>query len=315
MGAGGLVLLATLVIALWPATVSAASPSVAPSPGPSDRPPKRPPIEVWLDRDLPAAAEPGSSVDIGATVWDALGNEIPRMGATLFLRAVPPGDGEATEAVAIRDWPGHYRGTVEVPADGLDHIDLGVTGTVCENDACRRDDWVFPVAGIGPPAGAPITSLAAARIDLGAAAFRAGEPAEIGVVVEPNADWATPPILTEVVVRAREPRGPNVATATLPLVDAAVRRYAGSITIPRAGPLVLEAATDADGGDATRFGTSMAPITVEPGSGGGGGDAGTPVEPGAASDEGLPPIIAIVLAVAAVVGVGVMVAGFRSGAR
>ena len=217
-----LIVLAGMALAPWPMVAAAASP------GPSSRvsaepsgQPERPPIEVWLDRDPAAAPAPGSMLEVGATLWDTLGNEIPRMGATLFLRAVPPGGGTPTQAVAISDWRGHYRGRVAVPEGGLARVELGVTGTVCENDVCRQDDWVFPVGGIGPPPDAPVTSLAEARIDPGGLTLTAGEPAQVRVVVEPSTEWASFERPAQVVVRAREPRGPNLATATLPLVDAA----------------------------------------------------------------------------------------------
>jgi hypothetical protein len=311
--AGGFALVAIVVAAASPATLSAASPSpsAAPSAAPSEPPLERPPIEVWLDRPLPPDPSPGTALDVGATLWDALGHEIPRMGATIFLRAVPPGGAEPTQAVAISDWRGHYRGTVQVPDGGLDHVELGVTGTICENDVCRPDDWVFDLAGTGPPPEASITTLAEARIDLGDATPRAGRPAEVTVVVEPIADWESLKLPAGIVVRAREARGPNLATATLPLVDPAAGRYEGSITIPTAGDLVLEAATDEDGGDATRFGTSMVRVAVQPG----GDGAAEPPAPGAAADEGLPTIVVLLLAAVAVVGAGVILAGFRSGGR
>jgi hypothetical protein len=310
---------AGLVVALVgrPGVVAAASPSssASASPGPSDLPPERPPIEVWLDRKLPAAPSPGTTIEVGVTLWDTLGKEIPRMGATLFLRAVPPGGGTPTQAVAISDWRGHYRGRVAVPEGGLDRVELGVSGTICENDVCRQDDWVFPIAGFGPPPDAPVTSVAEARIDAAGLSLAAGVPAQLRVVVAPSADWASFRLPAQVVVRAREPRGPNLATATLSLVDAATGTYEGPITIPRAGDLVLEAATDADGGDATRFGTSMRPVTVAAGVGGGGGAAsGSPARDGSA-DDGVPIVVVVLLALAAILGAGVIVAGFRSGNR
>src|SRR5262245_28344198 len=223
VAAVGLVALAALLATARSASVAAASPPASPvaSAESSEPPPERPPFEVWLDRELPAAPQPGLTLDVGVTVWDKLGNEIPRMGRTIFLRAVPSGGGKPVETVAISDWPGHFRGSVEVPAAGLDRVELGISGTICKNDVCSPDDWVFPIAGVGPPPGAPITSLAGARFVLGGDPPRAGAPIDLSVIVEPNADWASWPQPPHVVVRAREPRGPNVATAELPLLAAA----------------------------------------------------------------------------------------------
>jgi hypothetical protein len=311
--------------ALVPATLIAASPSPAPaasaSPSASasiapdeERPPERPQIEAWLDRPLPT--DPTGDLAVGVTLWDAAGG-IPTLGATIFVQAVPPaGGGDSIRATAIRDWRGHYRGTVGVPATGLDHLDVGVEGTICENDICRPDDLLFEISGVGPPPLAPLTDLAEARIEVGDAVLTAGRPAGVDIVVEPNADWESLPLPPEIVVRARQARGPNLATASLPLVDAAGGLYSGSITIPEAGDLVLEAALDKDGGDATRFGTSMTRVPVQPASdGGGAGDPGSPTEPGGTSDEGLPTIVIVLLAVVAIAGAGVMLLGFRSGGR
>src|SRR5262245_61895462 len=289
-----LILAGVAASAIGPVGLSAASPSPAPTPVPSDGPPERPPFEVWLDRPLPADAQPGDDLEVGATVWDRLGEEIPRLGATIFLRALPA-DGAATpnQAIARTDWPGHFVGVVEVPASGLAGIELGVTGTSCENDACRPDDWVFEMAGVGPPSDAPISVLAEARIEVDGDVV-AGTPTAISVALTPNADWASLTTPGAIVVRAREPRGPNVATATLPLADPAAMVYEGPITIPRSGDLVLEAATDEDGGDETRFATSMVQIAV-----GGGGDGGGAAEgqaPGEMAEEGMPAVVIVVLA-------------------
>jgi hypothetical protein len=308
-----------------PAALIAASPSAKPaataSPSPSasiapdeERPPERPQIEAWLDRPLPT--DPTGDLDIGVTLWDSAGG-IPVMGATVFIQAVPPdGGGDPIRATAIRDWRGHYRGTVRVPPGGLDHLDVGVGGTICENNICRPDDLLFEISGVGPPPLALLTDIAEARIEVGGAVITAGRPADVDVVVEPNAEWDSLPLPPEIVVRAREARGPNLATASLPLVDAAGGLYSGSITIPDAGDLVLEAALNEDGGDATRFGTSMTRVPVQPATGGGAaGDPGSPVEPGQADDDGLPTIMVVLLAVVAVVGAGVVLAGFRAGGR
>jgi hypothetical protein len=298
-----------VVAAVAPGALAAASPSPGASSPASEQPPDRPPFEVWLDRPLPADASPGDEVDVGATIWDRLGGEIPRMGATIVLRivsadgAVPP-----SQTFARTDWPGHYRGTVEVPPGGIGRLELGVTGAICENDVCRPDDWVFDMGGVGPPPDAPIAALAEARITLDEDLV-AGKPAGVAVVLTPQADWESFPAPAAIVVRAREPRGPNLATASLPLTDPAGFRYQGELTIPRGGDMVLEAASDEEGGDATRFGTSMIPVVVTAESGGDAADADAP--PGAAGDDAPPPIVLALLALAMVVGGGVILSGFR----
>jgi hypothetical protein len=326
VAAAMLVLSAATLSAVGPAALMAASPSAAPaasaSPSASasiapdeEQPPERPQIQAWLDRPLPP--DPTGDLDVGVTLWDSAGG-IPVMGATVFIQAVPPpGGGDAIRATAIRDWRGHYRGKLGAPAGGLDHLEVGVSGTICENDVCRPDDWLFEVAGVGPPPLALFTDLAGARIDVGTAGLTAGQASDVEVVLQPNADWESLRLPPQVVVRAHEARGPNLATASLPLVDSAGRVYAGQITIPEAGDLVLEAALDEDGGDRTRFGTSMTRVTVAPASGGGAAapGSGSPVDPATSDDEGLPAFVVVLLAVAAIAGAGVILAGFRSGGR
>ena len=129
--------------------------------------------------------------------------------------------------VAIRDWPGHFRARIDVPPGGLDRLETGMPGTVCENDVCRPDDWIIPVVGAGPPPDAPITTLAEARIDVGDPALAADEPTDLSVVVRARANWESVPLPAQIVVRAREPRGPNVATVTLPLADPATAPTGG----------------------------------------------------------------------------------------
>ena len=309
-----LLLLAAAWSAAGPTALVAASPSPEPSAAPSigEQPPDRPVIQAWLDAPAPTEAAPGDEVTIGATLWDAAAGAVIDMGATIFLRAVSADPAvEPIEATAIKDWPGHYRGTVTVPPGGLGVVQFGTAGTLCENDVCRRDDWVFELAGDGPPPDAPITSLAEARIDVDPDAPTAGQPADLGVVLTANADWPSIRLPNVLVVRAREPRGPNVATASLRLADRSSMAYAGSITIPQAGDLILEAAIDDEGGDATRFGTSMTPVTVDEAAGG----QPAPGPAGQAEDEGLPPVVLVLLALVAIVGVGVVLAGFRSGGR
>ena len=306
----------TLAVLLGASLVAPPASHGAPTPSPSiapdeERPPERPRIQAWLDAPLPTEAAPGDELTVGATLWDTLGGVVADMGATVFLRALPAdGAGEPMAATAISDWPGHYRGTVVVPPGGLGAVELGTSGTMCENDVCRPDDWVFEIAGEGPPPEAPITSLAEARIDVDGELV-AGTPTDVEVALTANAGWLNLPVPDLLVVRAREPRGPNLAAASLRLADAGGTTYAGSITIPQSGDLVLEAATDEDGGDATRFGTSMTPVTVgEPSAG-----ETTSAPIGGVDDEGLSPVVLVLLGLVAVVGVGVILAGYRGGSR
>ena len=287
--------------ALLPAGIAAAeSPSPSPAPGESGEPEGRPLLELWLDADVPEKPAPGATLQIGAILWDPDRAAIAPIGTTIVYRTHgAPGD-PPIETFARQDWPGHYLGSIEIPAAGLAGLDFGLSGTLCENDVCRRDDWLFPIGGIGPPPGAPVAAIATASIDLLAEPIGAGSSLAVTVRIRPNA--GIDPELFEMpatlVIRAREPRGPNVAVAEIALTDrenSGLREgvFEGHLTIAEAGDFVLEVATDADGGEATRFGTSLTPIVVEA--------AASPAEPGTSTGSGEIPTVVLVAATAAAV--------------
>ena len=295
--------------------VALARPVVAapsPSPSPSEEVPGEPTIEAWLDRPLPVNVAPGSAFDVGAMLWSG-GSEATRfVGTAIFVRAHPAtGDAEPTTGNARQDWRGHYVGRVKVPEGGLGLVEFGITGTMCENDVCGPRDFIFPIAGTGPPPDAPMTSLAAAEIALPSEALVAGQPIHATVRLRLNTSWesSTVPLLTALALRAREPRGPTVATVMLRLTDASSRTFGGALSIPDPGDYVLEAAMDADGGDATRFGTSMTPIHVEPRT------AGSAAPASLGGDDALPTWLVIAMVAIVVIGGGFLIAGFRSGSR
>src|SRR5215210_2102509 len=304
--------LALAAILALPIGVLGASPSPSAQPEPED--PGRPAILAWLDRSIPTDAATGTSIAVGVLLWDDRAAMIPDMGGTIQVRvhASDPNVGPVTVG-GRSDWRGHFTATIVIPDGGVGSIDVFSPGTICENDVCRPDEWLFPIAGEGPPPEAPITSLAEARILLPAEPLVAGQPGEIAVRLEPRADWEADALVVppSLVIRAREARGPNLATAALSLIDPAERVYQGPLTVPSAGDLVLEAATDEDSGDATRFPTSMTRISVEAASAPEAAEAGAETD----SDDGLPPWFVVGMAVVALVGAGILVVGFAQGSR
>lgn len=300
LGIVGLLLVA--LVAAAPGA-EAASPAVSPTP---EIEPHAPVVKVWLDRALPATVQPGTTLEVGGLLWNADDNLVTFAGTAIFVRAVGA-DGVPAKVrnPAIQDWRGHYAGRVEVPTDGLSGVEFGQTGTMCENDVCASHDSIFPLGGIGPPPGAALTSIATAMIDPPIGPLVAGQPLAITVRVRLNADWSGafvyPPTL---VIRVRQPRGPDIATSPLELSPTRPGTYEGSLTIPASGDLVIEAATDREGGDATRFGLSLRPITVEPAS-----SLSLPADP----RPGLVPLLAAGLAVS--LGAGMLVVRRRRGDR
>jgi hypothetical protein len=283
------------VLLLGGPVAAAESPSPSPAPAESGEPDGRPRLELWLDAELPETPTPGATLAIGSILWDADRAAIAPIGTTIFYRTHgAPGD-PPIETFARQDWPGHYLGTIEIPEAGLTGLEFGLSGTLCENDVCRRDDWLFPIGGIGPPPGAPVVAIAAATIDVLPEPIVADSPLALIIRVRPNEgiDPALFEMPASLVVRAREPRGPNVAVAEVALAgreSSGLREgvFEGDMTIDEPGEFVLEVATDADGGDATRFGTSLMPIAVEA--------AATPTNPAATTGSGGLPIVVLLTA-------------------
>jgi hypothetical protein len=303
---------ALLALLAYPQIASGASPS--PSAEPEGGDPGPPGIVAWLDRPIPADAAAGASLPVGVLLWDETGHSIPDMGGTIQVRvhATDPSVEPATVS-GRSDWPGHFTATIVIPKGGVGSIDFFSPSTVCENDVCRPDEFLFPIAGAGLPPEAPITGLAEARILLPSDPLVADRAADISVRLEPRSDWDPDALVlpSSLVIRARQARGSNLTTATLSLTDPGDRVYEGSLTLPAAGDLVLEAATDVEGGDATRFPTSMTRITVEA------ADTAEAADPGPArdADDSLPLWFVVGMAVVALAGAGVLAVGFVQGGR
>lgn len=251
-----------------------------------------PGVEAWLDRPLPTDARPGTSVQIGAILWSRESNA--PIATSVFVRVHPAsGDGVAAEVATRQDWPGHVVAQVTVPAGGFGELEIGTTGSACTASGCVRSDALYAVAGVGPPPGAPLTTIATASVVPPAEQLVAAKALEYEVVLVPRAGWdaAAMPWPDELTLQVRRPREPVLAEAPMRLEDAPSGTYRGSIVVPERGTFVFQVALSA-GDDATAvFGGSAISLDVEP-----------PVD-GAPEPEASPPIQ---LALAAVLGAAVL---------
>ena len=166
-----------------------------------------PRLEVWLDRPLPEDVAEGIEIPIGLMVWDAQGQELVSDNPP-FVRVNPAeGDAEPSMVMLAEDWTGHYGGSLPVPQGGMGIFEIGFGGTACDETSCRRQETIYPIAGVGPPPDASLPSIATAEILVGDAPI-AGEPAAVSILLQPNIGWGGESFATpdQVILQVRESR-------------------------------------------------------------------------------------------------------------
>ncbi len=176
------------------------------------------------------------------TIWDTMAGQLSTIGG-LYLR-LHPGTGKAlpTEAETRSDWPGHLLANVIVPKGGPGAIETGISGSACTSDGtCKRADFPFTVAGVGPPPDAPRSVLVSARLQPVVPPVIAGRPVEIVMDLALRAAWdpATIGLPDRLIVSARNGTGPDLASAEIRRGAGPVDLYRGQITIPDAGDVAL----------------------------------------------------------------------------
>ena len=212
----------------------------------------------------------------------------------LFLKLHPAsGTASPSEAETRPDapgtLPGHLLANVIVPKGGPGAVDVVV-----------RDQTDLPihVGGVGPPPGAPLSSLVLAQVHVPIGAAMAGRPTDVVIDVRPQVDWDPPLGLPDrLVVIATLGRGPDLANAEIRRVAGSTTTYAGPITIPEAGDVTLLFAfpggtsgpDDVIGSATTRLNVGTVVGSPTP----------TAAEPAASSDVPWLPIAVVVILVAA----------------
>lgn len=264
-----------------------------------DPSPAGPRLDVWLDAALPTTAAPGSTVRLGYMTWDPVGRRLAR-DMSPFVRLVPAGGGIGERATSVQDFGGHYVASVPVPDGGIGGVEIGLVGHACDADGCRESDWLFDIAGVGPPPDAPLPAVATAQIELPASATVAGRPAGIGIRLTPRVPWdasgfAYPEAL---LVQVSIPRGSTIVEATATAIEGQPGDYAAHVAIPEPGEYRVIAAASQEGADPVPFSASLATITVDPADGE--APPGPAVDTGTGPDLVLPALAAgIALAVGA----------------
>jgi hypothetical protein len=146
-------------------------------------------MEARLDTPLSVDAEPGSTIEVGVEVSvPGPSARFVVQGTPIFVRLLPPGGGESTEARA-HETPagsGQYVAAVEVPAGGIDAIEVGIPGEQCDASGCRRSDVLAVVVGDVFAGGvAPAVPVATAPAPDPATATSAAQPTDAGVDPRP----------------------------------------------------------------------------------------------------------------------------------
>jgi hypothetical protein len=148
-------------------------------------------VQAQLTTTIPRDATPGSTLLVE---WDAFMpspvRRDPIMGSPVFIRLLPAGAGKATEARGFEkpSGSGHYAAEVVVPASGIDGVQIGLVGEMCEaGKGCVRDDIMLLLVG---PVMTTASDPAAAKVVDAVAAPTAAAPAP--------AATAAPPVTTPV---------------------------------------------------------------------------------------------------------------------
>ena len=106
--------------------------------------------EAKLDNAVPRDAEPGSTIDVGWSVFSVRGVERdPMVGSPIYVRLVSRDRTTSTDVMGTESpsGSGHYTASIEVPAGGIGEVVIGLVGEACDGDGCRRSDLMFPIVG------------------------------------------------------------------------------------------------------------------------------------------------------------------------
>lgn len=104
--------------------------------------------EAKLDTAIPRDAQPGSTLDVGWSVYSISGDtQEPLYGSPIYIRLVAPDGTTSTEAMGTETprGSGHYTASIEVPAGGIGKVIVGLVGEACDANGCARSDIIFPL--------------------------------------------------------------------------------------------------------------------------------------------------------------------------
>jgi hypothetical protein len=121
-------------------------------------------VTARLDTSPPRGAEPGETIRLAWSLVlpDEEGRERPFNAEGIFVRLLSASGAAPTVAYASPGAhpDGRYTAEIAVPEGGIGRVEIGLAGTSCTPDGCRRSDMMFPVdestaaaaASVVPPA-------------------------------------------------------------------------------------------------------------------------------------------------------------------
>ena len=106
-------------------------------------------VEARVLTPISRDAEPGSRVTVAWTLTHVEGGKRRPLGAGYVLaRLVGPNGRRTPSAYGVHTLrPGGYRARLRVPRGGARRLEIGVMGSTCDANGCRRTLKLFPIVG------------------------------------------------------------------------------------------------------------------------------------------------------------------------
>lgn len=283
----------------------------------------RPPaiFQAWLDAEFVVPnAPPGGVLQAGFTFWNSREQDFGEIGGIYATLRPASGDAPPSEATIELDFPGHVIASFVVPAGGPGEVEVGTRINACTEAGCGDADAPFTISGVGPPPHADPAALVTAAFLPLVGDTVAGRAFPVAVNIQPRGLWDVTaiPLPGALEVVASAPGRPAIASAPLLPGPEPGTPYSGRLTIPEAGPVELTVAVPNPDGMASVIAGEPAELTVI------GADRressapvatktpapAAPVAPAAGGEGGIPTVVIIGVAVAALVGVGLVLRRF-----
>jgi len=282
------------------------------------------PIEVWLDADfITPDAPPGGTLEAGFTFWD-LGQLALKPVDGVYVRLRPAKGAAAASEGRIRpDFPGHVVADLVVPKGGPGKVEVGIHGQACDADGtCTPADIPLPIAGKGPPTGAPALDLLSGAIHDLVGDIVAARPFPVTADVAPRGLWdvrdvGMPDSVDVVAFLPDDPSGAMFGSGALVRQGGVGTPYTGTMTVRATGNVELAVALNIAGSELVIAGERK-PVTVlaagnRPSTAPAATEQAAPVparpDPAATSD-GIPPIVWLLAIAVVVIGGGYLVLRF-----
>ena len=225
-------------------------------------------IEVWLDADfITPDAPPGGTLQAGFTFWD-LGQLTLKAVDGVYVRLRPAkGSAAPSEGRVRADFAGHVVADLVVPKGGPGTVQVGIHGRSCDaSGTCTPADIPLPIAGTGPPTGAPALELVSGSIHDIVGDIVTARPFSVTADVVPRGLWdvrsvGLPDTVDVIAFQPNDPTGAMFGSGSLQRQGDVGTPYTGTMTVRTVGTLELAVALHLGGAGLVIAGDRK-PITV-----------------------------------------------------